>query len=169
MSDQPGIESFDTDLGSISLDDATDAGSAQEELLDASEGDNEPWSPRDLQPRNTEWGTTGWEQSQDETIDQRIMQEVPDPASAYGAPDNESGLDGDDRVGGDDADSIDAEVDFLGDPEVGDAQVGSLTEPDEGVREDVDKQLVGDDSGNGGPGDAGGLSPEEQAMHVVED
>ena len=40
----------------------------------------------------------------DETIDERIRQEVPDPDSAYGAPDNESGLD-DDRVGGDDPDS----------------------------------------------------------------
>ncbi|WP_230208901.1 adenosine deaminase [Nostocoides sp. HKS02] len=93
MSDQPGTESLDDDLGSYSIDDATDAGSAQEELLDASEGDNEPWSPPDQQPRNTEWGTTASEQAQDETIDQRIAQEVPDPDSAYGAPDNESGLD----------------------------------------------------------------------------
>ena len=169
MSDQPGTESFEDDLGSMSIDDATDAGSAQEELLDASEGDNEPWSPPDLQPRNTEWGTTGWEQAQDETIDQRIMQEVPDPATAYGAPDNESGLDEDVRVGGDDPDGIDADQDFLGDAEVGDAQAGSLTEPDEGVREDQEPELVGEDSTGSGPGDAGGLSPEEQAMHVVED
>ena len=79
MSDQPGTESFEDDLGSISIDDATDSGSGQEELLDASEGDNEPWSPPDSQPRNTEWGTTAWEQGQEETIDQRIMQEVPGP------------------------------------------------------------------------------------------
>jgi hypothetical protein len=168
MSDQPGTESFEDDLGSISIDDATDAGSAQDQLLDASEGDNEPWSPPDLQPRNTEWGTTGWEQAQEETIEQRIRQEEPDPGSAYGAPENESGLDGDPRVGGDDPDSIDADQDFLGDAEVGDAQAGPLTEPDEGTREDVDAQLVGEDS-DGGPGDAGGLSPEEQAIHVVED
>ena len=92
MSDQPGTESLDDDLGSYSIDDATDAGSAQEDLLDASEGDNEPWSPPDQQPRNTEWGTTASEQAQDETIDQRIAQEVPDADSAYGAPDTESGL-----------------------------------------------------------------------------
>jgi hypothetical protein len=169
MSDQPGTESFEDDLGSISIDDATDSGSGQEELLDASEGDNEPWSPPDSQPRNTEWGTTAWEQGQEETIDQRIMQEVPDPDSAYGAPDNESGLDGDPRIGGADPDSIDADQDFLGDAEVGDAQAGSLTDPDEGAREDVDAELVGQDSRDGGPGDGGGLSPEEQAMHVVED
>src|SRR5690348_16514574 len=103
MSDQPGTESIEDDLGSYSVDDATDSGSAQEELLDASEGDNEPWSPPDLQPRNTEWGTTASEQAQDETIDQRITQEEPDPGTAYGAPDNESGLDRrpGDQVGGD--------------------------------------------------------------------
>ena len=168
MSDQPGVESIEDDLGSYSVDDAVDAGASQEGLLDASEGDNEPWSPPDLQPRNTEWGTTAGEQALDETIDQRIMQEVPDPNTAYGAPDDESGLDAQERVGGDEPESIEADQDFLGDPEVGDAQVGSLTEPDEGAREDVDAQLVGEDGGDGGPGDAGGLSPEEQAMHVVE-
>lgn len=169
MSDQPGTESFEDDLGSISIDDATDAGSAQEELLDSSEGDNEPWSPPDSQPRNTEWGTTAEEQAQDETIEQRIRQEQPDPDSAYGAPDDEGGLDAETRVGGDDPDSIDAADDFLGDAEVGDAQAGELTDPDEGAREDVEAELVGEDTGDGRPGDGGGLSPEEQAMHVVED
>ena len=168
MSDQSGTENFDTDLGSMSLDDGVDAGSGEPDLLDSSEGDNLPATPPDLQPRNTEWGTTAGEQALDETIDQRIMQEVPDPNTAYGAPDDESGLDAQERVGGDEPESIEADQDFLGDPEVGDAQVGSLTEPDEGAREDVDAQLVGEDGGDGGPGDAGGLSPEEQAMHVVE-
>jgi hypothetical protein len=165
MSDQPGTESIEDDLGSYSVDDAVDAGSSQEELLDSSEGDNEPWSPPDLQPRNTEWGTTANEQAMEETIDQRIMQEVPDPDSAYGAPDDEGGLDDEPRVGGDDPDSIDADQDFLGDAEVGDAQAGSLTEPDEGARQDVEPELLGEEYG----GDAGGLSAEEQAMHVVED
>ena len=164
MSDQPGTESIDDDLGSYSIDDATDSGSAQEELLDSSEGDNEPWSPPDMQPRNTEWGTTASEQAQDETIDQRINQEVPDPASAYGAPDNESGLDRDprDRVGGDDPDAISAEDDWVGDDEVGDAQAGELVEPDEGVRADTEKDL---DAREAGPGDG----PEDAAMHIVED
>ena len=74
------------------------------------------------------------EQRQGETLEQRIEQEVPDPASAYGAPDNESGLDNedDDRVGGDDPDSIAAEDDFIGDAEVGDERAGRLVAPDEG-------------------------------------
>jgi hypothetical protein len=166
MSDQPGTESFEDDLGSMSIDDATDSGSGQDELLDSSEGDNEPWSPPDSQPRNTEWGTTAYEQGLEETIEQRIMQEEPDPASAYGAPDNESGLDTDprDRVGGDDPDSVDAEDDWLGDDEVGDQPAGQITEPDEGVREDVDKDLAARESASDGT-----LSPEESAMHVIEE
>ena len=40
MSDQPGTESFEDDLGSYSIDDATDSGSGHDDLLDASEGDN---------------------------------------------------------------------------------------------------------------------------------
>ena len=164
MSDQPGTESIEDDLGSYSVDDAVDAGSGQEQLLDSSEGDNEPWSPPDQQPRSTEWGTTAAEQGQDETIDQRVMQEVPDPSSAYGAPDNESGLDPEPRVGGDDPDSIDASEDFLGDAEVGDGAVGQLADPDEGGREDDEPELLGEELGSGD----GDLSPEEQAMHVVE-
>ena len=62
MSDQPGIESLEDDLGSYSVDDAVDAGEGQDELLDSSEGDNEPWSPPDQQSRATEWGTTASEQ-----------------------------------------------------------------------------------------------------------
>jgi hypothetical protein len=164
MSDQPGTESIEDDLGSYSVDDAVDAGSGQEQLLDSSEGDNEPWSPPDQQPRSTEWGTTAAEQGQDETIDQRVMQEVPDPSSAYGAPDNESGLDPEPRVGGDDPDSIDASEDFLGDAEVGDGAVGQLADPDEGGREDDEPELLGEELGSGD----GDLSPEEQAMHVVD-
>ena len=62
-------------------------------LGDSEEQDNLPESPPDVRSRATEWGTTAAEQSAEETIDQRIAQEVPDPDSAYGAPRNESGLD----------------------------------------------------------------------------
>jgi hypothetical protein len=165
MSDQPGTESFEDDLGSVSLDDGVDAGSGQDELLDSSEGDNEPSSPPDLQPRATEWGTTASEQGQEESIEQRIRQEVPDPASAYGAPDNEGGLDAEPRVGGADPDSIAAEDDFLGDEGVGSASPGQLTDPDDGDRPDVVSELVGEESAASGSLQ----SPEEAAMHVVED
>jgi hypothetical protein len=109
MSDQPGTESIEDDLGSYSVDDAIDSGSGQDELLDASEGDNEPWSPPDQQPRNTEWGTTASEQAQDESIDQRLAQEQPDDQ-----PDPQN------QVGGEDTDAIAVLDDWLGDAEVGD-------------------------------------------------
>lgn len=77
-------------------------------LGDSEEQDNLPESPPDVRSRATEWGTTAAEQSAEETIDQRIAQEVPDPDSAYGAPRNESGLD----------DETEDEDDYLGSGEV---------------------------------------------------
>ncbi|HMM97208.1 MAG: hypothetical protein IE926_15225 [Micrococcales bacterium] len=109
-------------------------------------------------------GVTAEEQGRDETIEERIHQEVPDPSTAYGAPDNESGLDVD-RVGGDDPDAIDAEDDWLGDGEVGDARAGRLVAPDEGLGEDDEADLVGEDVGI----DGAAASAEEAAVHVVDE
>ena len=164
MSDQPGRENIDDDLGSYSVDDENQL--QYGDTLDTGLGEDEPYSPPNLQPRSTEWGTTASEQRQDESIEQRIMQEVPDPDSAYGAPDNESGLEQDprDRVGGDDPDSIDAVDDWLGDTEVGDSQAGQVVEPDEGAHQDVDKELVGEHTDS-----TGNVSAEESAMHVVDE
>ena len=89
---------------------------------------------------------------------------MPDPNSAYGAPDNESGLD-DERVGGDDPDSIDAEDDWLGDNEVGDQRAGRLVADDEGAHDDDEKQAWASDVGI----DGAGASAEEAAMHIVDE
>lgn len=105
-----------------------------------------------------------WDPDHEETIDERIAQEVPDPWSAYGAPDNESGLDVA-RLGGDDPDAIDADDDWLGDREVGGARSGRLIAPDHGILEDIDAELVGEDVGV----DGGAASAEEAAVHVVDD
>lgn len=109
------------------------------------------------------WGTTPYEQRHDESIDQRISQETADPHSAYGAPDNESGLDVS-RLGGDDPDAIEADEDWLGGPEVGRARAGRLVSPDEGVGEDVDAEAWGRDVGI----DGAGASAEEAAMHIID-
>ncbi len=162
MSDQPGRESLDDDLGSYSVDDENQLQS--EDTLDAGSGEDEPYTPPHLQPRATEWGTTAAEQHQEETIEQRIMQEEPDPDSAYGAPDNEGGLDREPDLGGDDPDAIPPDQDWLGEPEVGGGEAGQLVEPDEGAREDVDKELLGED-----PEQTGNVSAEESAMHIVEE
>lgn len=130
--------------------------------MDTSESDDLPVSPPDQQPRATEWGSTAAEQGQDETIEQRIMQEVPDPDSAYGAPRDEGGLDAAPRVGGDHPDAVPAEDDFLGD---GGGTPGQLTDPDEGDRPDVDAEMLGSQSATSGDP----ASPEEAAMHVEQD
>jgi hypothetical protein len=117
-------EEMTDDLGSYSLDDEDQL--QPEETLEHLESDGKALDPLDrgYSPPDTDrsselWGTTAYEQAHEETIDQRIGQEVPDPDSAYGAPENESGLDTE-RVGGDDPDAIDPEDDWLGEPEVDD-------------------------------------------------
>ncbi len=138
------------------LDDKYDE-PGHEDMLDG--GYNPPDRPRG----SMAWGVTAWEESQEETIEQRIKQEIPDPDSAYGAPDNESGLDDDaDMLGGDDPDAIPAEDDFVGD---GGRQVGRLVAPDEGSGIDDEKDEVAEDVGF----DGGVASPEESAMHIATD
>ena len=138
------------------LDDKYDE-PGHEDMLDG--GYNPPDRPRG----SMAWGVTAWEESQEETIEQRIKQEIPDPDSAYGAPDNESGLDDDaDMLGGDDPDAIPADDDFVGD---GGRQVGRLVAPDEGFGEDDEKDEVAEDVGF----DGGVASPEESAMHIATD
>lgn len=164
-------EDLDTDTGSYSLDDE-DQLQAEDTLVDRGVEDvlDEGYSPPE-RPRGVDaFGTTAWEQSQDETIDQRILQEEPDPTTAYGAPQDaaSSGGDGDldpaetDMVGGDDPDAIPADQDFVG----GSGQrSGRLVAPDEGAHEDVEKDAVAQDVGFAGAG----ASAEEAAMHVVDE
>jgi hypothetical protein len=109
-------------------------------------------------------GTTAYEETQDETIEERILQEEEDPDSAYGAPHNESGLD-EERLGGDDPDSIDADDDWLGDHEVGDARAGRLVADDEGAHEDEEGEAWARDVGV----DGAAASAEEAAMHVIDE
>lgn len=122
------------------------------------------YSPNEA-PRGVDaFGTTAREQSEQETIEQRIRQEEPDPTTAYGAPDNESGLDRD-RLGGDDPDSIDAEDDWVGDAEVGNRRAGRLVAEDEGTHEDTEKDMVAQDVGI----DGAAASAEEAAVHIIDE
>ena len=122
MSDDVGRENYDNDLGSYSIDDE-DQLQPEDTLIqdDVEDTLDRGYSPPE-RPRGVDaFGTTVAEQRRGESLEQRIAQEVPDPASAYGAPDNERPRPrGQDRVGGDDPDSIAAEDDFIGDDEVGD-------------------------------------------------
>ena len=160
-----GGENMDTDTGSYSVDDE-DQLQSEDTLVDRGVEDtlDEGYSPAERAQGSTAWGTTAWEQSQDETIEQRIKQEIPDPDSAYGAPDNESGLDrlDEERVGGDDPDAIAAEDDFLGDAG---RRSGRLVAPDEGAHSDEEKESIGNDVGFSG----GAASAEEAAVHIEAD
>lgn len=166
MSGTEPNENIDDDLTSYSVDDEdqlqpedTLVGEDVEDTLDRG------YSPADSPRGANAFGTTAYEQSLEETIDQRILQEEPDPASAYGAPQNESGLDEEERLGGDDPDAIAAEDDWLGDQEVGSRRAGRLVADDEGAHEDSEKESWARDVGV----DGAAASAEEAAMHIIED
>lgn len=117
-------------------------------LVDRSVDDvlDEGYSPAEAYGPGEGFGTTPDEALQGESLDQRIAQEVPDV-------DPYADLD------------LEGTVGELGDPEVGDGRSGRLVAPDEGLGEDTEKALVGDDVGI----DGAAASAEEAAVHVVED
>lgn len=160
MSDQPGRESIEDDLSAYSVDDE-DQLQPEDTLVEGGDPLDEGYQPADRLHGSLAFGTTAEEQAQEETIEQRIHQEIPDPDSAYGAPDNESGLDEPEMVGGDDPDAIPAERDFHGDE--GDP-VGQLTAPDAGAEHDTEKDEIAEEEPAVGTGSA-----EEEAMHLVAD
>jgi hypothetical protein len=152
-------------LGATSLDDE-DQLQPEDTLIQEDVDDvlDRGYSPAEKLHGSIAHGVTVEEQQHEETIEERIRQENPDPDSAYGAPENESGLE-EERLGGDDPDSIAAEDDWVGDREVGDERAGRLVSPDEGVGEDHDEELVGEDVGV----DGAAASAEEAAVHVIDE
>ncbi len=96
---------------------------------------------------STDYGNTPWEEEHRECIDQRRLQEVPEPdpyAAEY-----------DDAEENDDPDGR----------EVGSKRAGRLVDPDRGEGEDTESELYGVDAGI----DGAGASAEEAAMHIIED
>lgn len=100
------------------------------------------YSPPEKYSPGQGYGNTAWEGEHRATIDQRLGQEEPDD-DPYAEVDD----------------------DFLDDGEVGDRRAGRLVDPDAGLGEDTEKDLVGDDVGI----DGAGASAEEAAVHIVED
>lgn len=123
---------------------------------------DEGYSPPERLRAADQHGTTSREQREGETLDDRLEREVPDPTSAYGAPENESGQDND-QVGGDEPEAIDAADDFVG-GEVGDERAGRLVADDEGTGSDDEDELVAGDVGI----DGAGASAEEAAVHRLD-
>ncbi|MET0952589.1 MAG: DUF5709 domain-containing protein [Aeromicrobium sp.] len=90
--------------------------------------------------RGEGFGTTAEEMRQGESFDERLRQEIPEP------------------------DPYREETEDLNDGEVGTERAGRLVDPNGGIGEDVEKDLVGEDVGI----DGAASSAEEAAVHVIE-
>ncbi|MBA3411462.1 MAG: hypothetical protein H0U15_11640 [Geodermatophilaceae bacterium] len=127
-----------------------------DDVLDEGYTAPETWSP------GQGFGTTAEEEEHGESLDQRLVQEQPDP-----------GLEEVEQAQDEDAENpagveINADLEGEGeliDDEVGDARSGRLVAPDEGAHSGVEGQLNADDVGI----DSGAASAEEAAVHVVPD
>jgi len=119
-----------------------------DDVLDEGYTAPEKWSP------GQGFGTTAQEEEHGESLDQRLVQEEPDPAleEVEHAADLQ-GASVDDLSG----EPIDAEV--------GDDRAGRLVAPDEGAHSDTEAQVAADDVGI----DSAAASAEEAAMHVIPD
>ncbi|MFB9462382.1 DUF5709 domain-containing protein [Streptomyces cinereospinus] len=107
------------------------------------------WSPPERPWAVEHTGVTAAERVQGESLDQRLAEELPEPA----VPD----VDG---IG----DSEDTDGELL-DNEVGAVRSGRLVAPDEGAHEDEEAALVATDVGI----DGAAASAEEAAIHIVDE
>lgn len=111
-------------------------------------------SPPEKLRGSTAKSTTAAGELEGETIEDRLPQEEPDPVAdvQYDEPPA-------------DPLSVEQDDDVLDDGYVGEDRSGRLVAPDAGVREDEEKDLVGDDVGI----DGAGASAEEAAVHTVDE
>ncbi|MFC9909767.1 DUF5709 domain-containing protein [Streptomyces sp. NPDC059862] len=106
------------------------------------------WSPPERPWAVERADVTAAERQRGETLDQRLGEELPDPA----VPDG-------DGIGDHDTDGE------LLDNEVGAVRSGRLVAPDEGAHEDEESALIASDVGI----DGAAASAEEAAMHIVDE
>ena len=123
---------------------------------------DEGYSPPEKWSAAQGYGNTPLEEAQGESLDQRVEQEVPEP-DPYDVADEEAArgdlapLVAEDSS---DGESVQAEVDAAQGE-----RAGRLVAEDEGVRTDVEKDLVATDVGI----DGAAAGAEEAAVHVVDD
>ncbi|MGW3636016.1 DUF5709 domain-containing protein [Streptomyces sp. NPDC005122] len=113
---------------------------------------DEGWSPPERPLGVEHQGTTAREQREGESLDQRLAEEVTDPALEE--------LETDDGLG----DLPDGEGEPL-DDEVGRDRAGRLVALDEGAHDDAEKDMFAEDVGI----DGGAASAEEAAVHRIPD
>jgi hypothetical protein len=114
----------------------------EESLVDRGVDDmlDEGYAPPDHWSTAEKYGTTASEQAKGETLEQRLEQEEPEVEDDW-------------------------DEDFIDDGEVGAERAGRLVDPNVGIGEDQEGDLIGEDVGI----DGAGASAEEAAMHVVPD
>ncbi|WP_246861432.1 DUF5709 domain-containing protein [Nocardioides sp. SYSU D00065] len=145
-----------------SVDDETQPQSTGDSLVDdrgLAEPLDEGYSPPEKWSAGQGFGNTPLEESQGESLEQRVGQEVPEP-DPYEVAEEEAErgdlaalVPQEDVAGGAETDDVDG------------MRAGRLVATDEGVREDTDKDLVATDVGI----DGAAAGAEEAAVHVVED
>jgi hypothetical protein len=131
--------------GDYSVDDE-DQPSNLEDLGDSDVEDelDRGYSPPEKWSAAQGYGNTPYEEAAGESLDQRVAQEEPEPDPYDQAERTE-------------------DEDVSDDGEVGDQRAGRLVDPDQGLGEDTESDLVADDVGI----DGAAASAEEAAVHVV--
>jgi len=136
-----------------------------DDVLDEGYTAPESWSP------GQGFGTTAEEEEHGESLDQRLVQEQPDPgleeveqAAEDEDAENPAGVEINADLEGE-GELVDDLSGELIDDEVGEERAGRLVAPDEGFGSDTEAQLSADDVGI----DSAAASAEEAAMHVVPD
>ena len=163
MSEPP--ENRTDDLGATSLDDEDQL--QPEDTLEQEDVDDvldRGYSPPEKLHGSIAHGVTVEEQHHEETIEERIRQEVPDPDTAYGAPENESGLEGAGRGRRPRQHRRPGRLDRR--PRGGRRPGRATRRAGRGRRSaTTEKDLVGEDVGI----DGAAASAEEAAVHVVDE
>ena len=178
MSDQPDIDaaigtdpsvdvtgdaSDNESYHGYSVDDETQPQSTGDSLVDDDRGLAEPldegWSPPEKWSAGQGFGNTPLEEHLGESLDQRLVQEMPEP-DPYELAETEAERGDLDRFIAEESPE-----DADGQPEVGDRRAGRLIEPDEGVRTDSEGDLVASDVGI----DGAAAGAEEAAVHVTDE
>jgi hypothetical protein len=150
MAEEPA-EPADDSVYTASLDTGKDEVVDLDETLGSDDIDdimNTSYSPPEKPLGLNKFGTTLAEQRQGESLDLRVIQEIPDPCLAVDVEDPEPDEQADDTA-----------------HEVGRWRAGRLVDPDGGVEVDTEKDMVGRDVGI----DGGAASAEEAAMHIIID
>jgi hypothetical protein len=133
-----------------SVDDETQPQSTHDSLVDDDRGVAEPldegYSPPEKWSAGQRYGNTPLEESQGESLEQRVAQEVPEPDPYEQAAEEAADLDRD-RTG------------------EADERAGRLVAPDQGAHRDDEPDAVAEDVGI----DGAGAGAEEAAVHVVDE